>query len=406
MSVIKDFINKDNVPIKVIYNSLALAFFANIKCVNWALVYGLGFSEGIMPLLYFGSTLLLLIGIFSAKKRPRNTPPNVYLALYIVVFYFLSSYIAGHPKTPLPFVACLVIIPLILPIYIRISVRAFLLGLMVIPVFSIRYMDAIFIMTSDWGNSISMDVSYGYLVPVVANIVYMLYYWKDDTPVVKVVNILISMVNTLFLIQIFLHGSRGPLFCSIFVVFLYFFIPKEKNSLGVVIRGTKITIALIILLLFAFFLAPLMGGLENYLASKGISSYAVTKIVDLSATGDFSNGRDSLTEMTLGLILERPFFGWGFDRFDANTNMLYPHNFILQVLYDGGILFFSVLIIPVIRSTVHRLQTCTYDQFTLLVTLFFCSVPGALVSHDLYMVSILWLFFGTALSNGFEYSNK
>ena len=407
MSLIKNLLNKNDSPISVICCSWALALFANIKSVNWALVYGYGFSEGIMPILYIGSTLLLVLGFFierRSQKQRKNA--SIIIASYILLFYFFSSFVIGPSKTSLPFVFCLVIIPLIIPSYMNIDARAFIMGLMTIPVFSLQYVDTIFVMTSDWGNSVSMDVSYGYLVPIVANIIYIFCFLKEDSPKIKTIIALVSLANSFFFVQLLLHGSRGPLLSIFVLLFVLWFFPKTNDHmLGLHIKGNKLFSAILILILLLVSFFPAIEMAAQYLGAHGISSYSITKIIDLANEGNLSNGRNILTAIAIDAFWESPILGWGFDRFDANTGLLYPHNFILQILYDGGLLYFLVIMIPVIRGFIKNLKSCTYNQYVVMLTLFFSSVPGALVSHNLYMVSVLWLFFGSVLSDNFIHND-
>lgn len=405
MSWISKYINPEQKPAIIIVNSFLIAAFASVKSINRALVFGFGYMEGIMPILYIGIAALLcvacLLGHRYCHKPSRN---NLIIALYVLSFYFYTSFFIGPPLTGLPFVMCLVVFAMLIPSILSIDVRAFLIGLMLISSFSVLRMNQIFVMTSDWGNSVDMDVSYAYLVPIIANIVYFLHYFKNETNSAKMITLIITGVNLLFLLEIFLHGSRGPLLCILLLLLIHYVVKKQWNTIGLQIKGSKVILGIIITITFFVLLIPIFSGIESYLAGHGISSYSISKVLNLSNEGDLSNGRNLLNNLTIQGITENPLFGWGFDRFDANTGYLYPHNFILQVLYDGGILYFCVLIIPVIVSTYKKLKICTLNQYVLILVLFFSCVPGALLSHNLYMNGGLWLFFGAMLTDKFIYS--
>lgn len=407
MSWTSKYINPEGKPTVIIINSFLIAAFASVKSINKALVFGFGFADGIMPILYISiAVLLCLFGIYGHRYNHRPNAKNVMIASYVLAFYILTSQFIGPPLTSLSFVLCLVIFAMFIPSIFAIDVRAFIIGLMTISSFSVLRMKQIFVLTSDWGNSVDMDVSYAFLVPIIANIVYVIHYYKNDNGMGKTLTLVVSFINSFFLIELFFHGSRGPLLC-IATLFLIFFIVEKKNvTYGVQVRGKRVFMGLFLTILLTTMLIPIMGVIEGLLSSHGISSYAISKFINLSNEGDVSNGREFLNALTIQGILERPIFGWGFDRFDANTGLLYPHNFLLQIFYDGGVLYFCVLIIPIIVSIYNKIKVCTLDQYLLILVLFASCVPGAFLSHNLYMNGGLWLFFGAMLTDNFIYQNN
>ena len=400
-------IKQRKLPVSIIVISLLVAFYADIRPVNLSIAYSQASDSdavGLMGILY--PAVFILITFFSIVYR--NVKWNIgtqvwFLLVYISLFYFLTYFNIGQPRTSVPFLLGFVFSAMIIPSITNIDVKIFLRALMLYPFWAIFRLNSVFAPVRDWTDAISMDVSYAFLVPVIATIVYMYFYFKSDSKLFKIYSAIMCFVNGAFFIQLFLHGSRGPLLSILLTVFFLLIIKKKENAPGVVVASKKSKHLIISLFLlscvFVLFFQTIMDALS--------ASHAIMKSIDLNASGDISNGRTYLNELTFAGIYEHPLLGNGFDRFDANTRGgLYPHNFVLQLLYDGGLLYMLVILTPVIRGLVRFFKHCNYDELALMVCLLFSSVPGALFSNNLYENSLLWLFFGYALSRSFVYTTK
>lgn len=91
-------------------------------------------------------------------------------------------------------------------------------------------------------------------------------------------------------------------------------------------------------------------------------------------------------------------FGHGISTFAANTGMAYPHNFLLQLLYDGGFLLFCPVAIPLVWYAVGTLRRCNRSTWMLFLLLFCSAVIRALFSADLWKQELLWFSFGILLT--------
>ena len=120
-------------------------------------------------------------------------------------------------------------------------------------------------------------------------------------------------------------------------------------------------------------------------------------------SGDLSNGRDAIDIIAWDGIFESPFLGYGTAQFENNTGFVYPHNFILQFLYDGGLLLTFVVLFPIVRTVIQKIKKVNSQEYICLIFLFFCSVPGSLLSGDLWESGMLWMFFGFVLSRNSYY---
>ena len=102
-------------------------------------------------------------------------------------------------------------------------------------------------------------------------------------------------------------------------------------------------------------------------------------------------------------MFEQPIIGYGMKMSSvvSNGQYPYPHNYILQMLFEGGIIF---AVYPVIISLriifVTLLKKSDALQYELLLVFLLCNcIPKLLLSGDMWMQPILWLWLGIAATN-------
>lgn len=402
-------VTKYIVPSQIVLLSLLVALFVDIKPINMILVSGSsavseesGFMASLYPIIFI---LLVSCSFFYKKIKWHFTFQTIFLVIYLLLFYKYTQFFIGPPRTRFPLLVAFVLCAIIIPCIVNVDAKWFLRGLMFFPSFAIFRLNRVFSPVKGWTDAISMDTSYAFLIPIIATILYVKFYIKRDQRIKRIMWVL-CLINAIYFFQLFQYGSRGPLL-SIFLLLLFIFtIRKKENAPGISVSKGKLgSIFIILLVLLSSYLLFFQIFIDLF-SLIGIESHALDKILILGEAGDVSNGRTYLNTLTINGIMEHPIFGYGFDRYHANTNMLYPHNFILQILYDGGIVYFIFILTPVVIGLIRRLRKCTYDDFIVITFLMFSSVPGALFSNNLYTSSILWLFFGCTLSNSFVYKSK
>ena len=403
-------VKSNKLPLQVVLLSLLVALFADIKPINLIFVSGSAADleeSGFMALLYpIVFILLVCCSIFYKRIKWHFSLQVIFLLVYVVVFYEYTDLFIGPPRTRLPLLVAFVLCAMIIPCMVVVDTKWLLRGLMFFPSFAIFRLDSVFSSVKDWTDAISMDTSYAFLIPIIATMLYIKFYIKEDQHTSRVIMWGLVVINAVFFSQLFLHGSRGPLL-SIFLLFLFIVtVRKKEKSYGVSFSKGKMGTISILLLVFLSSYLLFFQVLIDLFSLVGVESHAMVKILDLGSSGDVSNGRTYLNTLTMNGIMENPIFGNGFDRYHANTNNLYPHNFVLQLLYDGGIVYFLVVLTPVVIGLIKLFKKCTYDEFVLITFLMFSSVPGALFSNNLYASSLLWMFFGCTLSKSFVYKSK
>jgi len=400
-------------PRSVAFASLIVALFIDTKAVNYVLGAIMGVEdEG------FTTPLFAFIGaasLFFVIVQPRNlrNKVNLYvwlLSAFIIGFYFYTSRTIATPRVPLPFLLGFTLMGFILPSILKIDTSITLRAIMTIPAIGVLWLNDVLRPgeENEYGL-ISMMRSYAFLVPVMANILYILLYYKREH-LGRVGNNLffwlITIINSLYLIKIMSLGSRGPFFCIVSLIIFHWAVKKDENGKLRWNLGKNLTIGMGILAISTFF-RDIMFSLSTLLHRFGIYLSVIDKFVRKAVeTGDMTNGREAIYAKCMEEIPEKLFFGHGMDLFERNTDIVYPHNFILQIFYDGGLMLALIILLPVIWYMIKKIRFGSHDTYSMTIFLLFVSVPGALVSSDLWQNERLWLFFGAMLSTSFIYNSK
>lgn len=391
-------------PREVWLSSILVGLFADVRSLNSVLISFLPISgEGIMSYLY----LVLLILIFLLcifKRRLINISAScVIIAAILSFFYLFTLFAIGQPEVSVIDFTVFTICAFLLPCFSQVDGKIMLRTMIFAPIIGVVKLNEIFAL-DDIVGSISMGLTYAFLPPVIATIVYVFTWFKNDSVKMKFLILIGSLINLLFLIRMMLYGSRGPILAVIGVL-AFLFLVKKNTEVGVKINK-KIAIVLIAIL------AILFANLENFLSffdsilgAYNIDFRFIEKSLTLMSEDNLDHDRGTIAAMAWKGFFENPFFGNGLDRFMPNTGITYPHNFILQILYDGGLFLFIILLIPVLRGLLIKYRFCSLSSYMVLTTLFFASVPGALLSGNMWRQALLWLLMGAALSKGFFYIN-
>lgn len=382
--------------------SLLFAFFCDIKCINWSLVYGGFVGEGMMTLLYIVTIIFVII--LSLLNNPnfiaRIRPFSIALIMLLIVWFYLTFYYIGPPRVSVYFFLVFTIFSILLPQLFRVDTKTVLKAVMFYPFFALFRLDMVFRPVTDWREAMNMDAAYSFLIPVIASILYLLYYFKEEHRRNKFFMVLLLFVNAVYMVEMLLFSQRGPILSIILLLMFCYIVKVQKNSQIKIVRS-KFVVGIMLMLLVSFFLIPVVGYLYSMLSGYGLKIYSLEKVLNLNDIGDVSNGRDFINGIAIDGFIESPILGHGIDRFYANTGQFYPHNFVLQTMYDGGLLLVLLLFVPIVYFTVKQFKCMRKDQFIMFCFLFFSSVPAAFFSQDMWEISILWVFFGFVLSKDF-----
>ena len=390
---------KPHISTNIVITSVLLAIFVDIKFLNLIILAAMPSFSGIMTLMY----AIVVIGIIymGVLKKNRNfvslTPTQIAITTLCFLWYILTSAFIGEPSVPLSLFSIFTLAAFIIPSIICIDVRIFLLTLFILPSVGIFYIDQIIIKSIIEENTLSMGKCYSMLVPVLACFVFLRFFFMKENIWKRLLLLPFMAINIFYLIQMVMFGSRSPILCVLLFIVSCFTVQISDNKQIHFRKGNIVLIFIGLIILGSLFI-PILQAISVFFGNIDISLNVIDKILRLHEDGNILNGRDNISELALLGIYQSPILGHGLAQFQQNTGMVYPHNFLLQMLYDGGLFLTSCVLIPILKAGIHKIKNASADEFIYLIFLFFASVPGALFSGDLWQSVILWLFFGSLLS--------
>lgn len=378
--------------------SILLSLFAGI----WTLITILGFIapalQDIMTILYIVVALiwggLTTITIFKYFKMPLVV---AFISLVLLLAYYFTVNFSSYSTTAeFKYYFCMVILPLIIT-QVRINAKVLLLTTMMIPLFGFPAIDSLMFIVSQEGD-LGMGVSYAFMLPAIATIVYLFCFIKHDSLRMKCFVIFLSTVNFIFLFMIISYGSRGVVLSLIMEIFLLYLLPYSRIEHRIK-RKRKLVIIGIVTVFLAFNFWSILETLNTVLNDFGIYIYGISRSIEYHQMGDALTGRSYISEITWNAICKQPIYGHGIETFFAYSHyrIEYIHNSILQILFDGGLILFVLILFPLIRSIKNWMTKCSFNDFIMVITLFGASVPSSMFSHDLWHIPILWMFVGYTL---------
>ena len=157
----------------------------------------------------------------------------------------------------------------------------------------------------------------------------------------------------LFLFSIVLVGSRGGL-VGAFLTLLFLLAARRsfkarKNKIGITMNYK-----------YLLFLPLGLGTL--FLIYKPVKRVFMDRVIGTTFSNDtvYTAGRDIIYGDALKMIKEKPLFGYGIDSFTTYTGHVYPHNLLLEMMVEIGLIgaiifgifvFFSIIIIFKMRKS-------------------------------------------------------
>lgn len=395
-------------PFYVILLTAVVSFFCVLKTVNAYLAAGaVEDGEGGPLAVLYAVTILIAfgLGILFKKKVFSNISKDLLaIILWILIFYFITISFIGEPYTSFAFLLVFTIAALLMPSLTFVDGRLFMKFMMLYPVPAIFKLDEIFVFPSLFRTTITMGTSYAFLTPVIVTIVYLSTYFKEESWAQKLITVSLSAINFVFASYLLLFGSRGPVLAIIATIVFLLVVRPSDAGVGLSFKKRNLFILLFIAIVASVMFVTLLNVFQKELENLGLSFNFIDKFLRLNDESDMTNGRTDLYKMAIGDFIASPVWGKGFDLFGSNhptTDANYPHNFILQILSDGGLLLLLVLGVPIIRGIVKICKSCSKDEYTVFTTLLLGSVPGAMFTGDLWRNVTLWLFFGMVVSKNF-----
>ena len=245
---------------------------------------------------------------------------------------------------------------------------------------------------SIYSESLGMGISYALLSPALTIVAHLLYYRKKNDYLIY----LAYAFSMYLLYQIIVRGIRGSILCILVLIFFAVLNNDRFRGTFSIRRGAVLAVVFIGLLNADY----LLTATANALSSIGIHIRFIEKTIALgNVIGDVSNGRIDIYSVAIKDFFDSPIWGKGIGYFPEVHGINYPHNLILQVLGEGGLLLGIPIILVIIRIIYDlifgRIENRDLRVCILLLTS--CTIPAAFVSDEIWNYQLLWLLFGILL---------
>lgn len=374
-----------------VFYSVLLSVYLLIPAINKiAMVYFPFLRFSLMSVLYSVIGILIVAYFFVNKNRWKEIGKVNFFVFAIVFIYYLSSSILNVTRLSIFEFVVYFAIPVLFfsrrdfdfDMFIKITLIVSALGLPIV--------NSIFSLGSN--GMAEMGVSYAFLLPSIIPIYYLMRHKRKT-----IIYAVLSILNLVYDIQILLYGSRG---CVLSILIVIIMLLIFKNS--IVNFDAKLKIRILVIVAILVFAVTNFNSILNLtsqaLSLAGISSNSLNKMIMLSQSGDISNGRNEIFEAAFSGFLSKPLFGNGFDSFDFYTGLGYPHNFIIQLLYDLGLVGSFFVFVPLIIGAIRLIKNSSRDSLYLFIVVFCSSVPGALFSQNAWKNVLLWVTISMSFS--------
>lgn len=232
-----------------------------------------------------------------------------------------------------------------------------------------------------------MGISQGAL-RLLLGIILVIPFFKNK--LLNIFSLLMIIVYTSFY---FNYGTRSAIL-GLFMFFIFFYLIKK--DLLTVYAFVLISVLGTIL---SFFLIDIIILLHNTLEMVDLSIKALDKVVYFAQLDmELSNGRLDIWRYAFDDISNSLVFGNGISVFES-TYGVYPHNFLIQILHEGGILYLIPILIVFRRLFKLLFSKCQSKETKLfLIYLFFGGIFELMFSNIYWRNVYFWFFIGYVVS--------
>lgn len=246
------------------------------------------------------------------------------------------------------------------------------------------------------GNFDQMEMGYSYAVVhlCVACIIELIFYRKENKGNIYL-NIC-TLIGIYLTIKLFFLSTRGT-FLSIITTLLLFYI-TNFDEYGTIKKHSSKTICIFIAVaVIVINLDNILGAINSFILHFGnILPAALKKTLDAFNSNDLSHGRDEISTFTWKYILNKPIFGYGTQSFRYyNGHYAYPHNCVLQLLFENGILGSIYILINLAKRmflTIFPKGVLKKDEILAKQLIMLAAIPMLFFSNEMWTTPAFWMF--------------
>ena len=337
-------------------------------------------------------------------KQGWGTFLSYLLAALLLIGYGLTVVLKGWPTVSLCVFGAAVVIPLLLPQAAVPETHLLVKLTMLIPlpvIFLIAKM-----MEETESPSFWLGMSLSFVPSVIAAMIIAVIFIRHENRWQQIISAIGILGNIILFAYMVRYGSRGPYLAVLLMISFLPAISIDRLLIGSWasnafqwLRGLRFLGTYT----FGILLAAFVVGLSWMFYQMDWEVSVMAKFVKAIEQGDISNGRFEIWLASLRGFCAEPIWGHGIGQISRDLSYVHPHNSVVQLLYDGGLLLLALVLIPTCCIAIRflRLRTKSLQHImlvVLLIFLFFISVPNSLLSGDLWSNSRVWLLVGFCLS--------
>ena len=382
--------NKKNQRL-VLSSSVLIAAMLNIQYLNLLITELIYKAENVLVVLFLLIAVMCLCVLISLRIKLKVT--FFFLPIFLIVVFCLNvllGYIDFYDALKMLIFLLIPYIIMLLPLNVELILRSILF----LSIFAFPFLNIIFRNVSIGNTAISASMGNSYMMlPFALSAILHFWYYRSK----KILYYLIYAINIIITWKLVLYSSRGVLLAIGTLIILIFYFSSQKNKkLAILLIITSISVFTLMIIN----LESILMNFEIVLNSIGIKSSFIDKNLHLIGYGDISNGRMRLYKLAITGIKNSFLIGNGIETFGINNGLLtsYPHNLILQILYEGGIVLLSPFIY-IFYTGIKSLLKVNINQDTsiLFMLLFSVSIPRLMVSQDFWLTVSFWMLIGFLL---------
>lgn len=345
--------------------------------------------------------LSLFIGIYVQGGRVLKKGALVFLLLFFVYFLITPLVFNVDHKTYIDYFSTFIIYGMCGFIYSSINFdHKFLYRLAVL--FSLVISPVVYLVVFYKFIPSYVTDTFGYYMRVshvVSMFLFILFYnsLQDDSKIIRVVSFCLASVFFIFMIT---FGARS--FLLAFMLFFIFFVIKKYKSFNF----KFVFIVLVFMFVLYSELYSIMIWFNSLLSDYNVESRSLIRLIYIyESNEDLSSGRYWIWGKGFEGFLNSPIIGNGIASFENKYNY-YVHNFVLQLLYEGGL----ILAVPVICVLV-KFGLVLFDKnisavdWFFIFMIFFGGVFYLFFSGVIWSSVYIWFFIGWVINYKTGYSS-
>ncbi len=391
-------------------NSLIVATVVSAPALSGTLANGLGVMSGANLYTLIAIVFLYIVKIIKQATGEIKTKWNFTYKTAIILLLVFSLYLFTHIATDGNHRYSIVqlIFYSIIPIFVttmefrteyvlRYAVYISLLTIIGLEGFlAVRWVGV---------GQADMGKIYSLVTALVCTFFHIRYYGNKANLFLKICYV----YNAYLLLRVVMMANRGALLTILFTMFVSFI--YKFDSKGIMkIQTTKKILIVCVVVASSIVIIQNFGTIIDWIIELCKSLFnnvpaALVKMRFYIRQEDILNGREEINQIVLSAIKESPIYGHGLDMFYSYTDKehIYPHNFILQFLFEGGILFALLPVFYSVGALVMVIcgQVKNKEQFVFVAMLVCQCFPKLLFSSNVWSGTAIWMLITYSANNVF-----